>query len=160
MIKVHLTRKNNPISWLLCIGTASRYSHCEIEINGTCYGSVPFKGVYKHPVNDLIDHYDVVESWQIQSLDNQNELEGQLTSWLEGQLGAGYDYLPALALGFLRRNWQEDNRKWFCSELVDAACKKVKLPLTNEHFLPYRVTPNDLRSSIRLIFEKVKKKDK
>ncbi|MCF6777703.1 hypothetical protein L3V83_14120 [Thiotrichales bacterium 19X7-9] len=152
MIKVHLTRKNNPISWILCVGMASRYSHCEIEINGTCYGSVPMKGVYKHPVEDLMGQYDVIETWQIQ-LSHQNDesqIEDQLIQWLESQIGAGYDYLPALALGFLRRNWQQDQRKWFCSELVDAACKEVDLPLTNQHFLPSRVTPNDLRSSIRL----------
>ncbi|MCF6767431.1 hypothetical protein L3V86_03500 [Thiotrichales bacterium 19S11-10] len=150
MIKVHLTRKNNPVSWILCVGMASRYSHCEIEIDGTCYGSVPLKGVYKHSVEDLISHYDVIESWEIKLSDDEKKFKDKLIHWLEAQIGAGYDYLPALALGFLRRNWQEDQRKWFCSELVDAACKAADLPLTNQYFLPYRVTPNDLRSSIRL----------
>lgn len=158
MIKLHLTRKNNPISWILCIGMASRFSHCEIEINGVCYGSKPLTGVYKHSVEDLIKNYNVVETWEIKLYKEGEEKDkaiADLTQWLESQLGAGYDYLPAMALGFLRRNWQEDKNKWFCSELVDAACKRADFPLTNQYFLPHRITPHDLRSSIRLDFEKI-----
>ncbi|WP_395947139.1 hypothetical protein, partial [Caedibacter taeniospiralis] len=49
----------------------------------------------------LFENEDVIETWTV-SADIEQEI--QLQAWLDKQLGKKYDYLPALALGFLRQN--------------------------------------------------------
>jgi uncharacterized protein YycO len=154
VIKLHFTQRNTLLSWLARIMTASKYAHCEVEIDGICYGARAFKGVYKQPVRELFENEDVIETWTV-SADIEQEI--QLQAWLDKQLGKKYDYLPALALGFLRQNWMNNDDKWFCSELIDAAFKQAGIPLTNQDYMPYRLTPNDLRPSNRLRYLSLEK---
>lgn len=155
IVKLHFSRRNSLMSHAVRLMTASKYSHCEVEIDGMCYSAKAFKGVYKQPVRELFENEDVIETWTFANPSFWRV--ANLRDWLDKQVGKKYDYLPALALGFLRKNWANNEDKWFCSELIDAGFKRVGMPLTNKDYMPYRLTPNDLRPSNRLRYLSLEK---
>ena len=160
MINVHFTKRNSLMSFIVRLFTTSKYSHVEIEIDGTCYSAMLGKGVYKRPAKEMFEDQDVIESWAAVSaceykipLEGNKDIIKDLKKFLEPKVGKKYDIMPVIGLGLWRRGWTGDDSKWFCSELVDAAFKAIHTNLTNEDFSSYRLTPNDLRSSPQLEFK-------
>ena len=96
---------------LVCLGTLSRYSHCELVIQGVCYSASARDGGVRGKVIDLASgHWDVV--------DVPGD-EAVALAWFHAHMGEAYDWMGVLrfALPFLRQR----PRKWFCSEAVAEA---------------------------------------
>jgi len=96
---------------LVCIGTWSKYSHCELVINGMCYSASARDGGVRSKAIDLASgHWDVVEV----PGDAMRAL-----AWFQRHQGDRYDWWGVLrfALPFLRQR----PGKWFCSEAVAEA---------------------------------------
>lgn len=68
-------------------------------------------------------------------------------TFLRAQIGKPYDFTAILGL-LARRDWQNED-KWFCSELIAAACAAAGSPLVRE--LQDRITPRDLLISPRIL---------
>ena len=147
MIYLHFQRKKSLLSLIIRILTASKFSHVEIEIEGICYSAKAFKGVYKRPTRELFEEAGTIETWAVKNIKKRRVY---FLEFLEAQVGKHYDYLPVFALGFLRQNWQENEDKWFCSELIDSALKKAHAGLTNRDYAPHRLTPSQLIPSPKL----------
>lgn len=95
---------------LVCLGTLSRYSHCELVIQGVCYSASARDGGVRGKVIDLDSgHWDVV--------DVPGD-EAAALAWFRQHQGERYDWMGVLrfALPFLRQR----PGKWFCSEAVAA----------------------------------------
>jgi hypothetical protein len=98
--------------WAVCIGTMSRYSHCELEIDGVCWSSSIRDWGVRGKVIDLTSgRWDVVE---IPAADTASAL-----AWFTARAGKPYDWPGVLrfALPFLRQKPGE----WFCSESAAGA---------------------------------------
>lgn len=89
--------------------TKSKYSHCEIVIDGIAYTADAWAGeVVVRPVATFNpDNWDVVDIAAPVDV-----------GWLNQQLGKKYDWLGIF--GFLLWN-TEDPSRWYCSELCAAA---------------------------------------
>ena len=102
--------KNKLGRLLVCIGTWSKYSHCELVINGMCYSASARDGGVRAKLIDLASgHWDVV--------DVPGDAMRALM-WFQAHQGQPYDWLGVLrfALPVLRQRPGE----WFCSEAVAA----------------------------------------
>lgn len=97
---------------LVCVGTLSRYSHCELVIQGVCYSASARDGGVRAKQIDLRSgHWDVLP---VLGADADAAL-----AWFEAHRGQPYDWVGVLrfALPFLPQR----QGKWFCSEAVAAA---------------------------------------
>ncbi len=73
VIKLHFTQRNSLVSGLVRVMTASKYSYCDVEIDGICQGAKALKGTHKQPVRELFEHEDVIETWTV-SADIEQEI--------------------------------------------------------------------------------------
>jgi hypothetical protein len=109
------------------IATFSKYSHCELVIDGICWSSSPRdKGVRSSWI-DLQDG-----KWDLVQLPACYSKEKAL-QWFKQHEGLKYDLLGAIRSAAPVGRNQKD--KWFCSEACAAA-----LGITN----PHRYTPAGL----------------
>lgn len=103
-----------PGTWadrLIRIVTGSKYSHCELVINGTACsasirdGGVRMKTIYLDPAKwDVVDvDGDVTAAWD----------------WFATHAGQDYDFLGALS--FVLPFLPSRSKQWFCSEACAAA---------------------------------------
>lgn len=96
---------------LVRLVTGSKYSHCELVINGTACsssirdGGVRMKGIYLDPAKwDVVDvDGDVTAAW----------------SWFATHVGQRYDW--AGVFRFVIPFLPHRRRQWFCSEACAAA---------------------------------------
>lgn len=114
------------IHYGICIATLSRYSHCELVINGICYSSSGRdNGVRKKFIPDLYTS----GHWDIFTLEDYDAIKALKV--FEENNGCGYDYLGVAKYIFPfipnRKN------RWYCSEI-----NAVMLGLPKEQ------TPQDL----------------
>lgn len=112
----------SPISWLIrWTLPRSRFSlalssHCYIQDGNDFYQVLPFKGVHVVTETEMLMKDKVVCKLEYQVPNRNKSIE-----FLKSQLGKGYDYKAAIALGLRPgRDWDDDN-KWFCYELAGAA---------------------------------------
>ncbi|MBK2126267.1 hypothetical protein [Fangia hongkongensis] len=154
VVRVYFTRRYHFSSYFIRLLSWSHFSHVEVEVDGCCYSSNGSKGVYERDTKALYHSQDMLEIWESKLDDTQKD---KLIGFLKAQLGKKYDYFAALGLGLWRRDWYHNENRWFCSEIIDAAFKHAEHPLTNKYFASYRLTPNDLRTSVRLKRISIKK---
>lgn len=95
----------------------------------------PYKGEQELP-HDLYDVEDI-----------DDEHIATIWEFCIAQYGKGYDYRGAFR--FLPRSILPDNDKWFCSELLFAACQAAEIELL-ERVEPWQVSPGLLARSPRL----------
>ena len=94
--------------WATCVWTQSKYSHCEIEVDGVCYSSSARDGGVRAKEIDLgSGRWDVFDWPDDSAAERVHEL-------FNATAGSAYDWagvlrfiLPVLP----RRRWS-----WFCSE--------------------------------------------
>lgn len=120
-IAFYLGRKaDNPKSklfdWLVCAWTKSRYSHCELVIDGVCYSSSKRDGGVRGKVIDLNSGH-----WHVFDLNRDSE---KALDWFYAHFGRSYDV--AGLLGFVLPWRTHDPDRWFCSEACAAALKIPK----------------------------------
>ena len=113
-MRVLISCNNKPGSWLIRIGTMSRWSHAAVYLeDGTVVDTTLATGVRAIPFLEWLDHYPV---WTSINVPLPDESAAELFAL--SQVGKPYDW-TALAGMVMQRNWQEDD-SWFCSELVEA----------------------------------------
>lgn len=107
-------------------------------------GGVDFTGPHLHKPETK---YDI---WSISCTSREKKLFEEFN--LE-QKGKKYDW-PGI-LGFAKFKNNEDPDKWFCSELVAAACKYADIPILNwEYIHPGIISPNKFALSPLLHLER------
>jgi len=150
MIKIHFTYSDSFFSKIIRLFTGDKYTHIEIEINGSCYSAKPFKGVYKQSYINLKNTYNNnLDTFFIEYLTKlQTE---KIETFLKAQVGKGYDYKSAIACGLWQRDWANDLDRWFCSELVAKALSIAGVHAVNQYYRPYKLTPKDISLSPILI---------
>ena len=89
-----------------------------------------------HTAGTVVDVYDF--TWKVDS--------ESIEEFARRQVGCKYDFLAILR--FLSRRPYAENNKWFCSELIAAACERsgssiIRLPAS-------QVSPRDIASSAKL----------
>jgi len=112
--------------WLICLFTLSRYSHCELVIDGVCWSSSARDGGVRQKQIDLTDGKWIVVN--VPSADADAALD-----WFYRHEGKSYDYLGVVQ--FLLPFVRQGRDKWFCSEATSEA---LGLPCAT------KTTPQDL----------------
>lgn len=93
----------------------SEWSHCGIVTpDGTVIEATAWHGVREVPLRDVLAR---ASRYEFVDIDCPYPTMG--IAWARSQIGKPYDWFGALGIGF-NRNWQDDDR-WFCSELLEAA---------------------------------------
>lgn len=93
--------------WGICLYTLSRWSHCEIVIDGVCYSSSARDGGIRAKAINLHDG-----KWDVFYLDGVSK--DDVLEWFNKNMGKPYDWfgVARFVLPFLRQRPDE----WFCSE--------------------------------------------
>ena len=118
---IRFSRTHSALSKLIRLSTWSKFSHVDILIEPDVYlGALPGEGVVFH--NEKPRDFQFCEIAVPESA----------IAFAQSQVGKPYDYTGILGFG-LHRNWQDD-RKWFCSELIAAACLHGGVRLFHEEF--------------------------
>lgn len=122
---------NRLFHWLVCWFTRSRYSHCELVVNGVCWSSSNRDGGVRGKVIDM-----TTGRWDVFEIPGDQD---RALSWFYRHDGADYDWMGLLRfiVPILPR-WGE---RWFCSEAIGAA-----LGLTE----PERLSPQGLADALNL----------
>lgn len=138
---IFFCRGEGAVSEIIKFATLSQFSHVAIMINNVVYEATFKRGVIKSSFKDFCDRYPDRECVSIRNV-NEDAAE----TWLSLQLGKEYDY-GALYSFYMRPDW-EDDKKWFCSELVAAAL--VKAGALKLKMKASRITPRDLWNSCKM----------
>ena len=101
--------------------TASPYHHVGIIDGDLVIEAKMFKGV----IYSQIDEYKGRGSYLVVDIPVEDELKA--IGFARMQLGKSYDLAGAVGLPF-RASWQ-DQSKWYCSELLAAACAAGGTPI-------------------------------
>lgn len=139
MTSINFYRPSSTIDKLICFFSRGGYCHCNITVNGDTYEAAPFGKVRQFQLEPSISR---IESFTIE-LTTEQELA--LISFLFCQLGKGYDYFSIFGF-ILYQNDRPKYGRWFCSELVFAALRKVGVPLL-KRIEPFKVSPVILSTS-------------
>ena len=105
--------KGNFYDTLIKIATLSKYSHCELVIDGVCYSASPReKGVRSKVIDIYSGQWDIIE------LPNTYDKQYALDLF-EREMNKAYDWLGAIksVVVFLPNH----KNKWFCTEIIAAA---------------------------------------
>ena len=134
-MEIHFLKSHTVSGWLIRIFTFSQWNHVAIEIDGQVYEARGITGVTRRSAKVYL------KEWAESATVNVKvPSPSSAVTFLEAQLGKGYDYGGIIALPF-RKSWH-GRSKWFCSELVAAALLAAGLPKMRVD--AYRVTPRDL----------------
>lgn len=135
-----LFTRNKKIGSILIRGiTWSEWSHVEIMTDEqTVIGANIPVGVVEVSLEERLSH---CTEHQIVRVPVTEDIKRRVIEWARGQVGRPYDYLGLLS--FFAKHDLNDDRSWFCSELVAAAFEHGGAPI----FWPgstYRITPQDI----------------
>ena len=132
---VCLHRSGGLLGALIRWQTRSPYSHASMLIEGKHYESVAGKGVVRSPLSKS------AELFLVDGIDDTSA-----ASFVDKQLGKGYDYSSVLRFVSRKQASRKSSRKWFCSELVYATCQKGGIELLRA-VAPWEVSPGMLSRS-------------
>ena len=124
--------------------TRSAYSHVAwIDTNGACYEA--WKGKVRKAASLFVHHTPgtVVDLFDVGGM--FSDRIRQVREFHAVQVGKPYDWLGILRMVTRRPFSTDDQRKWFCSELVHAAHAAAGLCL--QVMPPWKVTPEILCAS-------------
>lgn len=109
------SRSLMPGSFVICALTWSKWSHCGVVTpDGTVIEAAAFHGVREISASEFLAGKTSTLIREIPVPDDAAAI-----AFARTQVGKPYDYLGVAGIG-LHRDWQQDDR-WFCSELVEAA---------------------------------------
>jgi hypothetical protein len=140
---IRLYKGKTMISRLIKWQTRGEYSHAALIVDGVLYEAKEFKGVLKRKAyddEDKITYDDFLVSIE-------KEKKAPLVEFLEKQLSKKYDYISVLRFITRSQETRKSAGKWFCSEIIFAALKKVGIVLFNLTE-PFEVNPDDLKRSV------------
>ncbi len=140
-IQIMFSTRYDPISLLIRFFTWSYWSHVDFVDGDYVIGATGLDGVRK----DTLEHQKAkVHKWAIYEFDGDNI---EMRKVMNSIIGKPYDY--SAIVGFLfRTNWEHTDR-WFCSEAIVWAARKIGVNLISDK--KHRVTPRDLSVSPLLI---------
>lgn len=146
-MKVLLFKGRGFVSNLIRWQQRSEYTHAAVldELTNLVYESREFKGVrcltlHEATLNQQVDVFDCPLT---------EPASAMLRSFLEEQVGKGYDYTMVARFLSRRQESRSSSGKWFCSELVAAAFTKVGMDLLLR-IPPCNISPGLLSYSPRL----------
>lgn len=95
------------------------YSHTEIKFSdGVCISASQYENaVRKKNIKATEPHWETIK------LSVTDEEEKIVREWMESKVGSEYDYLGIV--GFIFTNVDDDNGKWFCSEITFEALQQI-----------------------------------
>ena len=138
---------------LICFFSRGKYSHCAIILDdNSIIEAVPFSPV-RHLTNFNFprEKTQEIDIYDINTLYYEDEI---VVEFLKRQIGKPYDYWSVFGITWnASNNGRKKFGKWFCSELVFAAFKKVNINLL-ERIESWKTTPVLLGYSNRLILNK------
>jgi uncharacterized protein YycO len=136
MIEIRFVDGTGPVSEFIKFWTWGDWSHVDVKTLEGWLGARANGGVQIRPWN-----YTPVIKEEIRYIELPLELEQSLMAWFYNQIGKPYDFMAIAGMPF-RSDWNNDKR-WFCSELIAAGFEYINTPLLNAQQLN-RVTPRDL----------------
>ena len=140
ILTIRLTASRNLACWFIRKLTWSEYSHVEIGVyrKGRLgwVGALP-EGVVWKPYD-----YDPHCNYAIATIDCTYEQKAKVAEFIKAQMGKPYDF-GAICGIWLHRDWAKPDR-WFCSELVAAACRHAGIKLVGDAEMLDRITPRDI----------------
>jgi len=144
MIYILFSTTDNLFSKVIKFMTWSRFSHVEwVTERGTVFGADALNGVCEVGLSERIKRASCLS---LHALTMDEMQEQSFINFMEAQRGKPYDWSGIFG-GALRRQWASPD-KWFCSELVAAACASAGRPLLRIQENQYnRVTPQDVYHS-------------
>lgn len=144
--RITLHRGKSVVSRLIRWQTRGDYSHAGIILpDGRFFESREGKGV--RSFNGWVaNEGESVEFYAVQVNDQQAE---EIISFLEAQLGKGYDWTMVLRFVTREQESRASTGKWFCSELVFAAFQQAGVNLL-ARTEPWEVSPGLLSRSTLL----------
>jgi len=122
--------------------TLSQFSHVDYVSNlrdpdsgnNMVLGAIPDTGLsYRHQNNN--SYYELYKYKSVCLKEKQ-----MFVSYIETKVGSKYDWLAIFGFALPKRNWN-DNKKWFCSEIIAAAFNHIGNSLGEG---ARRVSPVDL----------------
>ncbi|MGH8073653.1 MAG: YiiX/YebB-like N1pC/P60 family cysteine hydrolase [Lysobacter sp.] len=134
-VRVVFSRRHHIGTVLLRAFLWSRWSHCAIVDADEVVEATAMHGVQCRPLAALL-----AESSEYEIVEFPARDPAKVIAAARAQIGAGYDWLGVLGIGF-RRRWQGADT-WFCSELVAHAFHAAGEPLVRVD--AWRITPRDL----------------
>lgn len=114
------SRRTSLPSWLTRMLTGgARWSHCGIldHERGVVIEALMFRGVVETPLVDWLLRYP---SWEQVAIDCP--WPSAALAFAREQVGKGYDYVAVIGVPW-RTAW-DSPRRWYCSELLEAALAK------------------------------------
>lgn len=114
-MKLIFARSHRPGSLLIRFGTFSNWSHVGVVTDLGVVETTWPKGVHLTSWREFVDRHSAIELIDVALPD-----EFAAVRFLTAQLGKKYDWTAILGFMF-REPWAHPER-WFCSELVEAAC--------------------------------------
>ena len=138
---IRFITEDDPISWAIRKETNSPVSHVEFGMDdGTWLGAHFDGGVQVRKADYAKTTLD-----ERYAIPVTTEQRFQILSFAAEQVGKAYD-MEAIAGIMAHHDWRCQD-KWFCSELVTAACEAGGLYLLRVSHLFQTVTPRDLYMS-------------
>lgn len=139
-MKIVLYKPYDTLDKIISFFSRGDYSHAAIMMNdGSLIDVRPFKKIRKIPNI----HYERSQNQKVE-IYNVNTTKDEdliINDFLNRQIGKGYDYLSVF--GFIVNKTELGRKqygKWFCSELIFCAFKKVGINLL-ERIRQWDVTP-------------------
>ena len=137
MTTINFYKSSSTLDDIICFLSRDQYCHVTLTVNGMSYGAAPFGTVQKSRTTLLSSVRDfnlkISQEQTEGNVDNfhinlTREQEVELVAFLDAQLGKKYDYLSVIGFVLYTEDRSKSNR-WFCSELVFAALRKVGVEL-------------------------------
>ena len=140
-ILIRFITEHDPISWAIRHQTLSPVSHVEFGLeDGTWLGAHAVGGVQIRPADYAKPTFD--DRYLIPVTPEQKTA---IMDFAHAQIGKGYDFTAIEGI-LAHQDWRCPDR-WFCSELVCAACEAAGLYLLRVSDNVNSVTPRDLYMS-------------
>jgi hypothetical protein len=118
-------RTRLPLTATKLMTSGDVWSHCGIVVPGEfneqerfVVEALMFKGVVKTPIDEWMDRYP---TFTFVDIECPRPLDGE--KFALDQVGHGYDYMGMIGAPW-RSSW-DDPKRWYCSELLEAALKEA-----------------------------------
>lgn len=148
-IKLIFCTTHDPVSWAIRLDTNSQWSHVGFVEGGAyddkgnfCGGNV-IEAISKKGVHVELLSTRIAESSSYELVDIECENPEAILNAARSQIGKPYDYGAIIDLAIRDRDSLNDERSWFCSELVAWAFDKGGSPKFRKNCVS-RITPDDV----------------
>ena len=115
-VKILVCSDKHFASWVIRIGTMSKWSHVGIAFGDVVFDTMLKTGVNIQSLTEFKSKHTHIEEIEIDIPDESAAYDFALA-----QIGKKYDWTALVGM-VIQRNWQETD-SWFCSELVEAIIK-------------------------------------